>query len=93
MHEIDCTLRGDAYAQVPCKDLDNDATTCPPGCQDAVDTMYADCGGTCNVLGAEWDTDEGTVKMSKALNKDGCSGAAAAAPVLALAAAAMAFFA
>jgi hypothetical protein len=58
-----------------------------------IDTMYADCGGTCTVLGAEWDDDPGKVQGGKDLNAGGCSGAAAAAPVLALAAAAMAFFA
>ena len=94
MHEIDCTLRGDAYAQVPCDTLGDDgSTTCPAGCQDVVDTMYADCGGTCSAKGGEWDTDKNIVNMGKELNEGGCSGAAAAAPVLALAAAAMAFFA
>jgi hypothetical protein len=55
--------------------------------------MYADCGGTCSAKGGEWDTDKNIVNMGKELNEGGCSGAAAAAPVLALAAAAMAFFA
>ena len=67
--------------------------TCPAGCQELVDTVYADCGGTCTLLGAEWDVENGKgAKWTNTVNAMGCSDATAAAPVFALVAAAMAFF-
>ena len=77
--------------QVKCEGMGKDgSTTCPAGCQDAIDATYADCGGTCNLKGEEWDV--GAAKWAAGIGTTGCSGAAAAAPVFALVAAAMAFF-
>ena len=78
-------------AQVACKDMGKDnSTTCPAGCQDAIDATYADCGGTCTLKGEEWDVRAAATAAT--LTTTGCSGAVAAAPVFALVAAAMTFF-
>ena len=73
--------------------------TCPAGCQDALDTMYGFCGGTClgsemDSVGIEWDSISGAgTVMAKSINAAGCSGAATtAAPVFTLVVATMAFF-
>ena len=77
--------------QVKCKDMEKEgSTTCPAGCQDAIDATYADCGGTCDTKGGEWD--DGAAKWAATITTTGCSGAAAAAPVFALVAAAVTFF-
>ena len=47
--------------------------TCPAGCQDALDTLYDTCGGTCWHDGSEWDTNIRT--MSDQINAAGCSSA------------------
>jgi hypothetical protein len=70
---------------------ETDPKKCSPALQTAVDKVYADCGGL-ETGGVEWDTTLGP-EMKKAVESCGCSGAAHAAPVFALAAAAMAFFA
>ena len=62
-------------------------TACPAAYQTAIDGLYMDCGG-------EVGFDEGAGALAKtAAVACGCSGAEMAAPVFALAAAAMAFFA
>ena len=68
-----------------------DVAACPPAKQALIDTVYKECGGM-SEGGIDWDTTVGpTVKTAAAVCK--CSGAEMAAPVFALAAAAMAFFA
>ena len=72
---------------------------CHPAVQTSIDTAYKDCGGSCGKNGKEgfpdcidFDTVEGVaLKLQAETCK--CSGAEVAAPVFALAAAAMAFFA
>ena len=46
---------------------------CPAGCQDALDTLYDTCGGTCSLDGTEWDTNIRTT--SDQINAAGCSSA------------------
>ena len=68
-----------------------DLAACPPTSQALIDTVYKECGGL-EEGGIEWDTTSGPgIKTMAAVCK--CSGAEMAAPVFALAAAAMAFFA
>jgi hypothetical protein len=71
-----------------------DGATCPAAAQALIDTAYTDCGGM-EESGVEWDTlpliGGAALKTSAVACK--CSGAEMAAPVFALAAAAMAFFA
>jgi hypothetical protein len=67
------------------------AESCPAAYQGLVDTVYKECGGL-EEGGIEWDTTSGPgIKTLAEVCK--CSGAEMAAPVFALAAAAMAFFA
>ena len=65
--------------------------TCAADLQARVDAVYADCGGT-TIGTLDWDTTVGA-KLKEDAEECGCSGAEVAAPVFALAAAAMAFFA
>ena len=70
---------------------ETDPKKCSPALQTAIDKIYADCGGL-EVGGVDWDTTVGAKTKTDGA-ACGCSGAAHAAPVFALAAAAMAFFA
>ena len=58
---------------VPCTGARPVLCPCPAGCQDALDTLYDTCGGTCWHDGSEWDTNIRT--MSDQINAAGCSSA------------------
>merc|ERR1711924_277792 len=66
-----CTTSSAAYVTA-CVDDDNDLTTCPAGCQDAIDTMYSDCGGL-EEGGVNWN--DGNAALKTGLEAIGCSGA------------------
>ena len=92
MYEIEILLRPVAM-QVKCKAMGKDgSTTCPAGCQDAIDATYADCGGTCTLIPPNTEWDVVAAAWAATITTTGCSGAVAAAPVFALVAAAMTFF-
>ena len=92
---VACGISYAAATAAGAAEVNDPKTTCPKTCpvtlQTAIDKVYADCG-CIESGGVEWDTTVGPlVKADAALCA--CSGAAHAAPVFALAAAAMAFFA
>ena len=80
----ECTAASLAYATACAVTQTEETPTCPAGCQDAIDTMYSDCGG-CEEGGAAWDDSNAAMKTS--LEAIGCAGAAQTAPLFAVLAA------
>ena len=84
----ECANSGAAYLTATiAADCNPKPTACPPAYQTAIDALYTDCGGE-----EGFDESLGATAKTAAV-ACGCSGAEMAAPVFALAAAAMAFFA
>ena len=85
--EAACTTAAQTFIQgltTTCNDDDNDATTCPDGCQGLIDDYYGDCGGCPGF-------DETTAPTTKTqVEAMGCGGAADTAPALFIALAAAA---
>ena len=66
---------GTAEGKQACVTMAEACLTCPTGCQEAIDKMYADCDGTPN-----WETTKADLKI--AYGRLNCGGAAKSVPVL-----------
>lgn len=80
----ECTAANIAFATACMSDQTGETPTCPAGCQDAIDTMYSDCGG-CTDGGVSFD--DSNAEMKTMVEAIGCAGAAQTAPLFAVLAA------
>jgi hypothetical protein len=80
----ECTAASLAFATACTVTQTGETPTCPAGCQDAIDTMYSDCGGCESDDGA---FDDSNAEMKTTMEAIGCAGAAQTAPLFAVLAA------
>ena len=74
----DCEAATTAFG-TSCAVMGN-VTACPAGCQDAIDTMYSDCGGY-EEDGQKWD-DISVTQLKPMIEQIKCAGAQQAMPAV-----------